>query len=84
MAVTGAEGAEPLEAALPAGAVWPVGGRDAFPMGDDTALPEKGCCQVDVAPQYASMPHLCTAGSAAGGQRMNLAVTPGWGLRQET
>ena len=44
----------PLEAALLAEADRLVGGKDAFLVIDDTALPKKGRHSVGVAPQYAS------------------------------
>src|SRR5215213_2238718 len=50
----GAWDAEPLEAALTREADRLVGGRDAFLIVDDTALPKKGARSVGVAPQYAS------------------------------
>lgn len=46
--------AEPLETALMQEADRLVGGRDAFLIVDDTALPKKGTRSVGVAPQYAS------------------------------
>lgn len=45
---------EPLEAALLAEADRQVGGRNAWLIIDDTALPKKGRHSVGVAPQYAS------------------------------
>jgi SRSO17 transposase len=45
----------PLEAALAREANRLVGGRDAFLIIDDTALPKKGTGSVGVAPQYASV-----------------------------
>jgi SRSO17 transposase len=50
----GAWDAGPLEAALAREADRLVGGRDAFLIIDDTALPKKGVRSVGVAPQYAS------------------------------
>ncbi len=47
--------AEPLEAVLAREADRLVGGRDAFLIVDDTALPKKGTRSVGVAPQYASV-----------------------------
>ncbi len=47
--------AEPLEAALLAEADRLVGGKDAFLVVDDTALPKKGRHSVGVAPQYATV-----------------------------
>jgi SRSO17 transposase len=47
--------AEPLEAALAREADRHVGGRGAFLIIDDTALPKKGERSVGVAPQYASV-----------------------------
>ena len=44
----------PLEAALAREADRLAGGRDAFLIVDDTALPKKGAGSVGVAPQYAS------------------------------
>ena len=46
--------AAPLEAELLAQADRSVGGRDAYLVIDDTALPKKGTRSVGVAPQYAS------------------------------
>jgi SRSO17 transposase len=46
--------AGPLEAALAREADRLVGGRDAFLIVDDTALPKEGARSVGVAPQYAS------------------------------
>jgi SRSO17 transposase len=46
--------AAPLEAVLAREADRLVGGRDAFLVVDDTALPKKGTRSVGVAPQYAS------------------------------
>lgn len=46
--------AEPIEKALLAAADKMVGGRDAWLIVDDTALPKKGEHSVGVAPQYAS------------------------------
>ena len=50
----GAWDAQPLEVALAREADRLVGGRDAFLIVDDTALPKKGERSVGVAPQYAS------------------------------
>jgi SRSO17 transposase len=50
----GAWDAGPLEAALAGEADRLVGGREAFLVVDDTALPKKGTRSVGVAPQYAS------------------------------
>jgi SRSO17 transposase len=50
----GAWDAGPLEAALMREADRLVGGRGAFLIVDDTALPKKGARSVGVAPQYAS------------------------------
>ncbi|WP_426960169.1 IS701 family transposase [Muricoccus radiodurans] len=50
----GAWDAGPLEAALLREADRLVGGRGAFLIVDDTALPKKGMCSVGVAPQFAS------------------------------
>jgi len=47
--------AAPLETALLQEADRLVGGRDAFLIVDDTALPKKGTRSVGVAPQYASV-----------------------------
>ena len=47
--------AEPLEAALLAEADRLVGGKNAFLVVDDTALPKKGRHSVGVAPQYATV-----------------------------
>jgi len=47
--------AGPLEAALLAEADRLVGGKDAFLVVDDTALPKKGRHSVGVAPQYATV-----------------------------
>jgi SRSO17 transposase len=47
--------AAPLEAELLTKAGQLVGGRDAYLIIDDTALPKKGSRSVGVAPQYASM-----------------------------
>lgn len=47
--------AEPLEAALLAKADQLAGGKDAFLIVDDTALPKKGRHSVGVAPQYATV-----------------------------
>ena len=52
--VSGAWDAAPLEEALLAEADRMVGGRDAWLIVDDTALPKKGEHSVGVAPQYAS------------------------------
>ena len=46
--------AAPLEAALLAEADRQVGGRGAWLIVDDTALPKKGYHSVGLAPQYAS------------------------------
>jgi SRSO17 transposase len=46
--------AQPLEGMLAREADRLVGGRDAFLIVDDTALPKKGERSVGVAPQYAS------------------------------
>ena len=51
---SGAWDAAPLEEALLAEADRMVGGRDAWLIVDDTALPKKGEHSVGVAPQYAS------------------------------
>src|SRR5687768_16724160 len=47
--------AEPLQAALLLEADRLVGGKDAFLVVDDTALPKKGRHSVGVAPQYATV-----------------------------
>jgi len=52
---SGAWDATPLEAELLAKADELVGGRDAYLVIDDTALPKKGQYSVGVAPQYASV-----------------------------